>query len=254
MDATILTSGGIPHARPRFAPGWLPTIVMLVVVALTLSLGRWQLARGQHKVALQSALDAAQAMPPIVLGADPVAREQVEHRRVVAVGEFVAGSTIFLDNRTRAGRPGFEVVTALRLTSTSAVPVVRGWVAADPAHLRVAPAVTTPAGPVRIEGVAWAQPGQFMSLSGAGVPTLGGLWQNFDADAYMRETGLRQQPFVVRQTSALDDGLVRDWPRADSGAAKHWSYAAQWFAMAIAAVAWWIVFGLKRARRARTLA
>ena len=45
-------------------------------------------------------------------------------------------------------------------------------------------------------------------------------------------TPIAVQPFVLRQDSALDDGLVRAWPAPDFGIEKHYGYAFQWFALA----------------------
>ena len=62
-----------------------------------------------------------------------------------------------------------------------------------------------------------------------------------------QRTGLKLQAFVLQQTSAAPDGLVRDWPRPDTGVDMHRAYALQWYAMAVVAVALWI--GLNTRRR-----
>lgn len=57
------------------------------------------------------------------------------------------------------------------------------------------------------------------------------------------------QPFVVEQQSGAQDGLQRDWPRANSGADRNYGYAFQWFSMAAAVLALMIVHGVRRYRR-----
>ena len=49
-----------------------------------------------------------------------------------------------------------------------------------------------------------------------------------------------------QQTSALDDGLTRDWPVQTADTQRNYGYMVQWWAMALAALG----FGLYAARRA----
>ena len=46
----------------------------------------------------------------------------------------------------------------------------------------------------------------------------------------------------------MQDGLVRQWPRPDSGSAKNLGYAVQWFAMALAVLIIYLVLSGKRER------
>jgi cytochrome oxidase assembly protein ShyY1 len=55
------------------------------------------------------------------------------------------------------------------------------------------------------------------------------------------------QPIVIEQHSAAADGLVRDWPRPDTGIEKHESYALQWYSLAGLAVVLFIVLSFRRA-------
>ena len=75
------------------------------------------------------------------------------------------------------------------------------------------------------------------------------LRQNIDLDAFSREIGLPLQPFVVEQQSDAQDGLARDWPRADLGADRNYGYAFQWFAMAAAVLTLMVVYSVRRYRR-----
>ncbi|MFD2270541.1 SURF1 family cytochrome oxidase biogenesis protein [Undibacterium arcticum] len=79
---------------------------------------RWQLCWGSRsvngkavaprkKTAIAQQLSARALAPKIVLGAQPVAADDLEYRRVSIKGEFVRGWTVYLDNRPYQGRPGF---------------------------------------------------------------------------------------------------------------------------------------------------
>jgi len=155
-------------------------------------------------------------------------------RRVAARGVFDDGRTVLLDNRILNGRVGYEVITPLRLGAGPLHALVdRGWIAAGPTRDAL-PQVRTPAGEVRIEGLAREHLPR--ALQPAGAPQTGKLRQNLELQAFAAETGLALAPFFVEQRSALDDGLVRDWPRPDSGVEKHEAYALQWYSLAALAV------------------
>lgn len=50
------------------------------------------------------------------------------------------------------------------------------------------------------------------------------------------------------QQDQLEDGLVRQWDRPDSGSAKNMGYAIQWFSLAATAIIIFLVLNVKRKR------
>ena len=56
------------------------------------------------------------------------------------------------------------------------------------------------------------------------------------------------QPLLILQQDNWSDGLVRQWDRPDSGAASSWSYAAQWYGMALIVMIIYLVLSVKRER------
>ena len=48
---------------------------------------------------------------------------------------------------------------------------------------------------------------------------------------FRAETGLALLDLSVQQTGEPSEGLLREWPEAASGAAKHYGYAFQWWAL-----------------------
>jgi surfeit locus 1 family protein len=230
----------------------LVTLAAVVACAATARLGLWQLDRGAQKATLQAAIDERGRQPPLAaLDADAAAQQ---HRRIVLTGRWSAAHTVFLDNRQMDGRPGFFVVTPLLLADGRAVAVQRGWVARDANERTRLPAITTPAGDVRIEGRIAPPPARLYEFS-AGES--GRIRQNLDLDAFARETGLRLEPRVsVLQTDAptvADAPLRRDWAPVGSGVAKHHGYAFQWFGLSalVAALYVWFQFIQPRRRRPR---
>ena len=95
--------------QPRFL---VLTLATLLMVALTFSLGQWQLRRAAQKQALQAAVDAQKRLPALV-GQALAAMENVAdavHREAVLAGRWQAAHTVYLDNRPMDGKSGFWVV------------------------------------------------------------------------------------------------------------------------------------------------
>ena len=220
--------------RPR---GW-GLAASAIACVLFISLGNWQSRRAAEKRELGAALDRAAQSAPI----DLPAATDLAHKRVAARGQFLAERTVFLDNKLRRGRPGYEVVTPLRIgSSASHVLVNRGWIAALASRDQL-PEVRTPAGEVRIDGIALERIAHALEPQ----PSSGKVRQNLDVPAFAAETGLQLLPIVIEQHSDSGDGLLREWPRPDLGIEKHESYSLQWYSFAALAVVLGIVFSLRR--------
>jgi surfeit locus 1 family protein len=247
---------GVPSgARSPFygqASFWAASVLAAALLALTVSLGTWQLNRASEKQALQQARDRALAEAPLVLDASvlrdlaagPAALQRLDGRRVRVEGVFDAQHSVLLDNRTQKGVAGFHVLTPMRLADhAQVVMVLRGWVARDPRERLRLPEVPTPAGVVRIEGLAMGELQQPMLLSAEPDPgPQDRIWQHYDAQRFARWAGLPVAPLIVRQTvdaPDVEDALDRGWNLPGSGVDKHHGYAFQWFAMAAAVVAGW---------------
>jgi len=54
------------------------------------------------------------------------------------------------------------------------------------------------------------------------------------------------QPIMVLQKDKIEDGLIRDWDKPDSGASKNIGYAIQWFLLAATAIIIFLVLNVKR--------
>jgi surfeit locus 1 family protein len=221
---------------------WMPYLAGVMLCLLTIQLGFWQTRRAEQKLALGARLEAAQAEPPQVVADVDGLREW---QRVSLRGQWLADKTILIDNRVHGGRPGYHVLTPLRLDDGEVVLVRRGWVATGPdrSHL---PAIFTPPDEVRVVGRVRVPEARPFSL--AAQPGAGRLWQYLDLDAYARSFGLSVAARIVEQTEGAEDGLVRAWPRPDLGVDRHRGYAVQWFGLAALAAGLCGWFGWRRWR------
>ena len=231
---------------------WGLTAAAALAFAATFALGLWQLDRAQQKIALQTAIEEQKVLPALdqraLLATKNIA--DLLHRRVVLRGSWVAEHTVFLDNRQLKGRPGFYVVTPLRLEgSRAAVLVQRGWAARNFLDRDQLPPVATPPGPVEVQGRIAPAPAKLYEF--ANTPA-GRIRQNLDVVAFEAETRLAFAPGSVQETGAASQGLQRDWPQATTGVEKHYGYAFQWWALSVLIAllyAWFQIILPRRKRR-----
>lgn len=255
-------------AKPHPWRRWVVALAALVAVAVTASMGRWQLSRAAQKKALEQAIEQRQALPALdalALIALPQALA-AQHQRVRLRGQWLAQHSVYLDNRPQGGRAGFHVLTPLALDLPAAaasaggqrvILVQRGWAARDLRDPRALPPVQTPGGVVEIEGRLAAPPSRLFELDSATAAPRRGegsspLRQNLDVQAYADEIGVALSDAIVLQTGAPSEGLAREWSLPGSGIDKHYGYAFQWFGLsALMAVLYvWFQFIAPR-RRAR---
>ncbi len=215
--------------------GWLIGIAALLGIAVAVSLGQWQWGRGQQRLALQAAVAQRQALPPLAPEAllRGAGSPELLHRPVTLRGQWLPRYTVYLDNRQMQGRPGFYVVTPLRVSMPSAsggvvVLVERGWVPRNFVDRTQVPAVHTPAGEVAVQGRIALAPAKLYEFGGNEA---GPIRQNLDLAAFRLETGLALIDGSVQQTGQPSEGLLRDWPIPAAAADKNFGYAFQWWAL-----------------------
>lgn len=227
---------------PRLA--WVPLAATIVVAALGAVLGNWQLGRAAEKRAMQELYERRTHEAPVAVPGTPAAAEELELRKVEVRGRFDATRAVYIDNRMHRGTPGFHVIMPLAIGGGPLYVLVnRGWVAAEPGR-RAAPRVATPEGEVTVTGTATVPSGRHLELSTKVAE--GNIWQNLVLERYRQATGLAVQPVVILQESALDDGLVRDWPPPEFGIHKHYGYAFQWFALSATAIVFYVVTRVRK--------
>ena len=214
-----------------FHPPWWAAALAAAGCAAGIALGNWQSDRAADK----RAAGAAQVLLKLR-------------------GELLAQHTLYLQNRPHHGKPGYYVVQPLRQADGRSVLVLRGWSAVN----ALPPA---PGGEVILEGVRRQGlprvlevgiPDAGTAAGAASAP--GNVRQNVTVDEYAAWSGLALEPYVIEQRSGLvvtrppapPDSLMRDWPRAESGAGKSDAYALQWYALAALSVILFFVLNIRR--------
>ena len=224
-----------PKAAWRTAQWWFVTVVALMAMAVTARLGMWQSDRAQQKESLHNLQQAQALLAPLTNAAfeSPMDAAQGLHRRVSLQGVWRPEHTVFLQNRSQNGAPGFWVLTPLQLSPTAMVLVQRGWAPRDRVSSEVLPPIETPPGLVEVQGRWVAPPSRMVELTreeAAPAPRSSAIRQNLDVNAWAAEMKLSILATVL-QTGSASEGLARDWAPALSGADKNRGYAFQWFAL-----------------------
>ena len=221
---------------------------MLAVSSATIALGQWQTGRAEQKRGLADRFARARLAEPIPVPSQPSAAEALVFRRLSATGEFLPEFTVLLDNKVYRGRPGYFVVTPLRIAgSATQVLVNRGWIVSGTRREDV-PEVKTPSGRVTIEGFGLEHAPRVLAVGGD--RPRGRVWQGLSLDEFTQWSGLALQPVFLEQHSQIADGLVRDWPAPDFGIDRHTSYAIQWYLIAALSVVFFICLSFDRDRPA----
>lgn len=227
---------------------WKISVLGAMFMLAFMSLGVWQLQRGAEKSALLDLAGRQAAQQSIDAGGFPDAATGFEFRSVRLDGEFLSTRTFLLDNRTRAGRPGREVLQAFRAVGLQRpVLVNRGWLPLE--FGRETPAAATRSeSPVTIDAEIYSPSPPPLDLvtgvgagQGAGWPV---IVQKVDTQALGEILGERLHPVVVRLRAADPSAFATDWPVSVMSPERHGAYAVQWFSLAgavglLVAWCWW---------------
>jgi surfeit locus 1 family protein len=226
-------------------------VLSTLFVALTMSLGFWQLRRRAQRLAQNAEVISRLADPPVPVRQLTHDSAALHYRRVILNGRYDYSRQIKIAYRSRDGSPGINIVTPLIIPGTdTAVLVNRGWVYApdgrtvDLSRWREADSVS---------GTGYARP-LFRAFPGS--PALPGRPDSFrwiDLSALRSRLPYPVFPFViVLEGDANSHGNVPPRvppPPLDEG--PHLSYAIQWFSFAVIAVVG-MYFFLRSSGRARS--
>jgi cytochrome oxidase assembly protein ShyY1 len=231
---------------------WFGTVLAAIAVAGFVSLGFWQWDRAVWKTRYLDGHAKAVAAEPQPLD-EALARAIRESRsdlplpvRAYGTGRFVPERSVFLDNQRRGPDVGALVFT-LFLPDNGLPPLLvnRGWIALD-ALRQPTGRVEPPDGTVAVSGLLRRPPsqglrlGQQPPLNAAGGPPLlpwldldelGAAW-GLSLPSVVLELGPESLGGFRRDTDPLPNTLTPE---------KHRGYAVQWWGLAMAVAAIWLV-------------
>lgn len=234
-------------ARWHFKPPLWAVLGMVPGLVLLLSLGTWQLHRGQAKQAMLDHYAAAGTQAAVAF--NPKQLATLQPLRVELSGRYDDQRQLLLDNQSNHQRPGYEVWTPLRLADGALLIVNRGWIPQSGTRAQP-PSPAAPQGEQKISGYwrALAEPGMRLGQPACEKATRFPQIVNYPKAAELQCT--LGEP-VLNGELLLDakagGGFVREW-NFDNGfpPTRHYGYAAQWYALALTLLAFFIKLNLKR--------
>jgi surfeit locus 1 family protein len=231
-----------------FAPRPFTTLLTIVLIAMLVSLGRWQLQRAAEKrVLFDSFAAGSDATRSIDLQTPKVPR----YSQVEAEGHYDDTRQVLIDNMVHAERAGYFVITPFALQGGGWVLVNRGWVPLGRSRAE-RPAIPVAADTRRIRGRAdnLPSPGIQMGTPAAPAPpypVVANFPTRSEVAKLLKESSWTPAADLILLDPKEPEGYVRDWSAPGFPPMRHIGYAVQWFGLAAALLVIYIVTNFRRA-------
>lgn len=225
-----------PDKRSTF--NRLQLLFGLILLPVFVFLGLWQLDRADVKEQLLQDIDS---QPRQLSSAADSQRLLMGRALQPVLSQFtqIDPRYFLLDNRTREGRVGYEVIAPVQI-GQSWMLANFGWTPGS-SDRRILPGLEFEADlPIEIEGVL-ALPENLLQLSKSSPE--GGQWpqrvQYIDPLLFSNLLNLPVEPVLLKVYSRVVDEVQPHVPALNSmPPQRHIGYAVQWFGLAIALVIW----------------
>jgi surfeit locus 1 family protein len=228
-----------------FAPSWPMTFATVLLLALFVSLGRWQWHRGVAKQQVWAEYDRGMTRPPV--DAPPRLEAAPRFAAIRMRGHFDGQHQFLLDNRFFKGNAGYEVLTPFVLEDGRRILVNRGWVPFLGYRDRLPDIALSPpsrADSLTVTGRLDELPAPGLA-SGRAPPGADANWPKVTAFPTHEEleSALRAklEPRIV-QMAAGPDSFERETSPPGIAPERHFSYAIQWWGFALVLLV--LYFGL----------
>jgi surfeit locus 1 family protein len=222
--------------------------ITVVLAAVFVRLGLWQVDRLRERRAANRLALAARSVAPIALDAQPWPDiATLQNHRIIVTGVYDLDHELVLRGQSAGGVPGVRVVTPLRPTNgASAILVQRGFIPSPDASTVDLSAVRE-TGTVQVEAIAFL----LTDSATAGEPREAQgqtTWRRIELAEVRRRLPYPVVPLLALQ---LPDSTLPSLPRRDTPAilddGPHLSYAVQWFSFAVTALVIGGIIGFRKA-------
>ena len=230
-----------------FAPRPLTTLLTLALIAMLLSLGRWQLHRAAEKRVLY---DAFAAGSDITREIDLKTPKVMRYQHIEAFGRYDATRQVLIDNMMNAERAGYFVITPFALEGGGWVLVNRGWVPLGGSRAE-RPAIPVDGGIRRIRGRADNLPSPGIRMGNREAlrppyPVVADFPRHAEVAQLLNESLWTPATELVLLDAKEPDGYVRNWAPPGFPPLRHVGYAVQWFGLALTLAVIYAVTNFRR--------
>ena len=225
----------MPGNSRTFTPRPFTTLLTLALLALLISLGRWQLHRADEKRAL---FDAFAAGSGAVHDIDAATPKIPRYARVEARGHYDGSRQVLIDNMVSGERAGYFVITPFALKDGGWVLVNRGWVPLGRSRAEL-PSVPVNSDERGLRGRAdnMPSPGIRMGTPAAlkaPYPVVAAYPTREEIAGLLQESRWAAATDLILLDPSEPDGYVRNWAPPGFPPMRHIGYAVQWFGLALA--------------------
>jgi surfeit locus 1 family protein len=230
---------------------WPFALLTVAACVLFVSLGSWQWNRGVHRQAVWREFEAGGEA--LVAATGQSLDSLPRYARVGVEGRYDGARQVLLDNQSREGRPGYELLTPLRLADGSLLLVNRGWLPFSGYRDRLPDVALPPAGGdvITVTGRLDRLPTPGLA-SGRAPPPGDGPWPRVTTFPTVAElAAIYGEPLreaVLLLDADAGPGFQRNWKPPGVSPDRNFSYAVQWWAFAVLAVVLFVVLTVKRRR------
>lgn len=234
----------------RFLPGKKLTLFAAVFLPLLLGLGTWQWLRAGAKADLEANLAYRSSLPPVPMRLGSL-QPLEDFSRVRVSGRILARNLLLLDNRTRQGRAGYEVLAAVVSDAGGQAPVQSagmlvnfGWVAGTGRRSSV-PMPELPVHPVVLHGTMVSVPNQAVTALAENAQ-----WplriQRINMQQLAQRLDLRLHPQVMVLDAFEPGAQLYNWHPVTLSSATHLGYCLTWFGLALVLLTGWLVASFRQ--------
>jgi surfeit locus 1 family protein len=196
-------------------------------------LGQWQLRRAGEAEAAAADFASRALLPALEVLPGTDAASELRYRRVALRGHYLPQAQVLMDNMTRAGVAGYQVLTPF-VAAGGVVAVNRGFVPAPPLRSEL-PEVGVSSDVRTLRGRVETLPEPALRLdtedAGAGPVRVVSFPDPQDLE---RAFGRPVAGYQVLLDASEPDGFVRAWEPSGIRAERNLAYAGQWFALSVA--------------------
>jgi len=227
-------------------------VLALSISALFTSLGMWQLDRAEQKRDALLEFESRGLATQVDLNQSIVGDSSaLTGYRATATGHY-SSTNILLDNQLHQGRAGYLVYSVFELDGRSqSILINHGWIPAQ-ADRQPAQELKTAIGNMQLEGRLSKPPVMGLRLTGSdSIERLAdNSWRVQGINFAELSNSLGEDLLLVtlQPEDAVPAGFVRVGTSPANDEARHWGYAFQWFAMAVAVMVIMAVIMLRNGR------
>ena len=233
----------LPFFNVRFTPSWLMTFLTIVVIALFLRLGFWQVQRAHEKEMMLAAEQTRAAQKPVKWTTDQ--QSPLQYQQLIVEGHYLPNNFL-LDNQHQQHQFGYDVITALEMDNESVVMIDRGWIPGDNTR-RIFPNIEIPAERIQITGSVY-YPSQKQWVLGPKMEKANKviILELLDSNLLQQILQKKVYPFIIRLDKQEAYGFVREWAVVSMPPQRHLAYALQWFVMALVILIIFVALNIKK--------